>query len=74
MTGTTDPARMSAERKVADAIILERAANVLDRHHPSLSGWWARFFLSLHIRFMENLAVALRAEADEEWEKRDWKY
>lgn len=65
MTGTTDPARMSAERKVADAIVLERALNVVRRTgDPGYQREAAEDYLAV-------LADRLRHEAHNEWATRD---
>lgn len=64
MTGTTDPRRMSAERKVADAVVLERAVNVLMRRSPGAVSWLAQHFLT-------SAALRLRRAAEKEWEERD---
>ncbi len=56
--------RMRAERKVADAIILERASNVLQRR---ASHRWQHRLVS---RFLLAVAWKLRNEAEREWHQR----
>lgn len=66
VTQQVDRRKVSAQRKVADAIILERAAGVLERRTA---------FRSLHHFFTRRrllaLAWGLRNEADREWGRQD---